>query len=415
MSGFFRLILAGNLRMNILFLTDNFPPEYNAPATRTFEHCKHWVKQGANVTVITCFPNFPSGKVYNGYSNKWKQVEYINGIKVIRVWSFITANSGFFKRTFDFLSFAFTSFLFGLSVKCDIILATSPQFFTALSGCGLGFCKRKPWIMEVRDIWPESIKAVGAVKSKIIISFLEKIELLLYKHASKIIVVTDTFKQILVNRGVSDAKIHVIKNGVDLSIFQPQEKDVALIETLGITDKFVIGYVGTHGLAHSLDFIIKSISKIKDTSFHFIFIGDGAAKQKTTELARELALQNVTFIDPIRKSEIKKYLSILDVALVPLKQSTTFESVIPSKMFESAAMNIPILLGVNGEARSIIESYKAGIYFEPENEADFLEKLHLIRAKIENNKFALNEGCNKMAEDFNRTKLAQKMLSILSD
>ena len=144
--------------MRILFLTDNFPPEMNAPATRTWEHCKEWINLGVSVTVITCTPNFPEGKVYNGYKNKFLQTEIIDGIKVVRVWSFISANNGFLKRIIDYTSYAMMSFIVGLWYKCDVIIATSPQFFTALSGFTLSIFKRKPWIFELRDLWPESIK-----------------------------------------------------------------------------------------------------------------------------------------------------------------------------------------------------------------------------------------------------------------
>jgi glycosyltransferase involved in cell wall biosynthesis len=401
--------------MKILFLTDNFPPEFNAPATRTYEHCREWVKLGADVTVITCAPNFPSGKVFEGYKNKWKQVELMDGIKVIRVWSFISPNAGFIKRTLDFISFCVTSFLAGLTVKTDLIVATSPQFFTAVSGCALSLLRRKKWVMEVRDIWPESIVAVDAVRSRWIISILEKVELFLYRTAHKIVVVTDAFKVNLISKGVPAEQVHVVKNGVDLSIYQPRPKNEALLRSLNLQNKFVVGYVGTHGLAHSLDFIIRCIDKVQEASFHFIFIGDGAEKKNLLRLAGELKLENVTFLDPVRKSEIANYLSTLDIALVPLKKSTTFQSVIPSKVFESVAMNIPILLGVDGETREIIETYHAGLFFEPENESDFLKKLLAIRSEMENNKEKLFSGCSKMAMDFDRNNLARKMLAVLSD
>jgi glycosyltransferase involved in cell wall biosynthesis len=400
--------------MRILFLTDNFPPESNAPATRTFEHCKEWVKLGAEVTVITCFPNFPTGKVFEGYENKWKSTEFVDGIRVIRVWSYISANRGLLKRILDFVSFAQTSFLAGLFVKCDFIIATSPQFFTAVSGCALAIFKRKKWVMEVRDIWPESIKAVEAINSKWIISFLEKIELFLYRSAHKVIVVTDSFKTNLLLRGIPEEKVHVIKNGVDLTIYKPQPKNLDMLKALNISDKFIVGYLGTHGLAHSLDFVIKSIHKLNDESFHFIFIGDGAEKKSIVKLAQGLKLRNVSFIDTVKKSEIINYLSALDVALVPLKKSITFESVIPSKIFESVAMNIPILLGVDGETRKIIESYNSGVYFEPESERDFIEKLRIIKHQMSLDKAMYYEGCQKMALDFDRKNLAKKMLETLS-
>lgn len=192
--------------MKILFLTDNFPPEVNAPASRTYEHCKEWVQQGIEITVITCFPNFPQGKLYPGYRNKWKQTEWINGIKVIRVWTYITPNEGFLKRTLDYISFSLTSFIAGLFLKTDLIIATSPQFFTALSGRTLSLWKRIPWIMEVRDLWPESIKTVGAIKDNFIIRYFEKEEIWCYKSASKIVTVTDAFRQNLINKGVNAKK-----------------------------------------------------------------------------------------------------------------------------------------------------------------------------------------------------------------
>lgn len=401
--------------MRILFLSDNFPPEYNAPATRTFEHCREWVKLGAEVTVITCAPNFPQGKIYDGYKNRWKQTEYIDGIKVIRVWSFISANQGTLKRSLDFLSYALTSFLAGLTVKCDLIVATSPQFFTAVSGCALGILRRKRWVMEVRDIWPESIKAVDAVSSNWVISALEKVELFLYRRAYKIVVVTDSFKVNLTSRGIASEKIFVVKNGVDLSMYQPRPRDEKLLAKLGIRGKVMIGYIGTHGLAHSLDFIVRSIARLQGQDLHFIFIGDGAEKQNIMRIARELNLTNITFNDPVKKTEIPAYLSILDIALVPLRRSDTFESVIPSKMFETVAMNIPILLGVNGESRGIIEHYGAGVFFEPENEADFIEKTLLLSGRLKKGDTTHVAGCQQMANDFDRKALAQEMLNIISN
>ena len=194
--------------MRILFITHNFPPEVNAPASRTYEHCKEWVKRGAEVTVITAAPNFPQGKVYDGYKNKLWQEENIDGIRVIRVWTYIVANKGFVRRTLDFISFSVSSFLAGLFVKTDIIVATSPQFFTALSGRTLHFWKRKPWIMEVRDLWPESIKTVGAMNDNLFIKYFEWEEKRCYKSAKKIVVVTDSFKEILTTVGVG-AKTNV--------------------------------------------------------------------------------------------------------------------------------------------------------------------------------------------------------------
>lgn len=400
--------------MKILFLTDNFPPEVNAPANRTYEHCKEWVKAGVEVTVITCVPNFPKGQVYPGYKNKWKQEEMIDGIRVIRVWSYITANEGFIKRVLDYISYSITAFLAGLWIKTDVIVATSPQFFTALSGRWLGFFKRKPWIMEVRDIWPESIVAVGAMKKNKVIVFFEWLEKRLYKNASRIVVVTDAFKENIIKKGVDPTKISVHKNGANLELYVPQKKDQAILEELNLQDKTIFAYIGTHGMAHGLDFILRSIVPIQETNpnLHFIFLGDGAERNNLLELKEKLHLRNVTFLPSVAKKEVVRYLSIMDVALVNLRKSDTFLTVIPSKIFESAAMHKPILLGLQGETKGIIEAHNAGLCFEPENTTSFQEQLLEI---IETENYTrLQEGCKQLAIAFDRKRIALEMLTTIN-
>lgn len=293
--------------MKILFITDNFPPEVNAPATRTYEHVKEWIKdENVKVTIITCAPNFPHGKIYNGYKNKLYQKENMEGIEVVRVWSYITSNSGFLKRIIDYISFSFMAFWVCLFKKYDIIIATSPQFFTTWTACALSKIRRKPWIFELRDLWPESIKTVGAMKQGKIIDILEKIELFLYRDCNKVIVVTDSFKINLISRGIEQDKIVVIKNGANLELFSKQNGDLLLLDELNLNNKFIIGYIGTHGLAHSLDFVINAISKINDDTFHFVFIGDGAVKKDIVNLSKKLKLKNITFLDPISKEQIPR-------------------------------------------------------------------------------------------------------------
>ncbi len=396
--------------MKILFLTDNFPPEVNAPATRTHEHCREWVKEGVEVTVITCVPNFPQGKVYDGYRNNLYQREIIDGIKVIRVWSYITSNDGFFKRIIDFISYAVMAFFVGLWQKTDLIIATSPQFFTAVAGRWLAFFKRKPWIMEVRDLWPESIKSVGAMAGdEKVYKILEWMEYRLYKSANKIVVVTDTFKKVISNRNINPDKIIVIKNGVLLDNFKPTPKNQVLLESLGLQNKFIIGYIGTHGMAHALDFVIKSAKHVNNKKVHFLLIGDGAKKSELLLLKEELGVDNVTMLPFQPKSKIKDYISILDVALINLKKSDTFKTVIPSKIFENASMLKPILLGVEGESADLIESYNAGICFEPEDYDSFYKGLIELQDSSVYKNYQL--GCQKLAQSFNRNTLANNMLT----
>lgn len=401
--------------MKILFLTDNFYPEVNAPASRTYEHAREWVKAGHEVTVITCVPNFPKGKVFDGYKNKLWQKEVIDGIEVIRVWSYIAANKGFVRRTLDFISFSVTSFLAGLFVKADVIVATSPQFFTALSGRTLSFWKRVPWIMEVRDLWPESIKTVGAMKDNLFIRYFEWEEMRCYRSAKTIVVVTDSFKRTLTARGIDEAKIKVVKNGVDKEMFKPVPKDEALIGELGLEGKKIIGYIGTHGMAHKLDFILDCARNMQGRNdFHFLFIGAGAEREALLAKKEREGITNVTMLDSVPKDQVVRYISILDLSLINLRKSELFKTVIPSKMFENAGMQIPIIMGVQGEAQEMLEEYGAGLCFEPENEEDFNAKLQQLLSDPD-----LYERCRtggaEMSRDYDRKALADKMLECMMD
>ena len=394
--------------MRILFITDNFPPEVNAPATRTYEHCREWVKSGAEVTVITCTPNFPQGCVYDGYKNRLFQREKISGINVLRVWSYITRNEGFIRRSLDYFSFAVGSFFAGLAAKADIIVATSPQFFTTLSACFLSKIKKKPWVFELRDLWPESIKTVGVIADSRLIRILEKLELALYRDSSMVVALTPAFRRNLISRGIDPGKIRIVTNGANLDLFGPREKDSELVKRHYLEGKFVVGYIGTHGMAHSLEFIVQCLGKISDPAIRFLFIGDGALKENIVRTANLMKLENVTFLDPVAKELVPRYLSVVDTALVPLLKSDTFKTVIPSKIFEAAAMRKPILLGVDGQAREIIEKYNAGICFEPENEADFLQKMEKMKKDRQFYRMC-QEGCSRLARYFDRRKLALDM------
>jgi glycosyltransferase involved in cell wall biosynthesis len=403
------------LKKKILFITDNFPPEVNAPATRTYEHCLIWSNRGYDITVITCVPNFPKGKIFDGYKNKFLQIENHNGIKVVRVWSFISSNEGFFKRTLDYISFGIMSFFIGLFFKTDLIVATSPQFFSAVSGSILSFFKRKKWIMEVRDLWPNSISAVGAInENSILFSFLKYIENRLYHSASKIIVVTDSFKEYLIKyHKIANNKIGIFKNGYLDNSLKPNENIISDIkENLNCKNKIIISYIGTIGLAHGLRFILETINELKiNSNYHFLFIGEGAQKKELLQYTMKHSLKNVSFINSMSKSEIINYIYLSDISLVNLIKSDEFKNVIPSKIFENIAAYKPILLGVDGEAKQLIEKYNIGIAFEPENKISFFNALENITYL--QNDIDFKNNCDLVINDFNREIIAQKMLEFI--
>lgn len=405
--------------MHILFITDNFPPEVNAPASRTYEHCAEWVKAGHRVTVITGVPNFPKGKIFPGYRNRVWQTELVSDIRVIRVWTYIAANEGVFRRTLDYLSFMMSSFAAAILVRrVDVVVGTSPQFFTVCAAFAIGKVKRAPWVFELRDMWPDSIKAVGALKKNHVLDLLGRVELFLYRNAALIIAITHSFKSSLVDRGISPEKIHVVTNGVDTGRFYPREKDQELLYQLGLRNKFVLGYIGTHGLAHDLDTILngaKLLNRLPDSDrYCMILLGDGATKSSLQRRARTEKIQNIVFMDTVSKDQVAKYWALLDVAIIHLKNDPLFTTVIPSKLFECMGMGIPVLHGVKGESAGIVNREGVGIVFEPENPEDFVSNLQ----RLANNPdlFARLKSNGPMAAlRFDRSVLAIKMLRLLEN
>lgn len=402
--------------MHILFISHNYPPETNAAASRVSERAKYWTKWGHQVTVITCNPHFPQGKLHSGYRNKWYQSETLDGVRVIRVKTLIASNSGTSKRILSFLVFMVMATLASFrQKKVDVVAATSPQFFSAVAGWLISVFKWIPFVFELGDIWPASITAVGAMKKNLPIKILEKIELFLYRKAKRIIALTNSFKQNLIARGISEEKIDVVINGVELSFFKPQYiKPKHLVEQYSLNDKFIIGYIGTHGMAHALENIIEAATKVIDPSIHFLFVGDGSAKLKLQSLAQKQHLRNVTFIPAQAKSDIPSYWALCDLALVHLKDTPVFKEVIPSKIFEAMAMGKPILLAApTGEASDIVDNNKVGFHIAPEQAQLLADTVEMMSKNSEQlNTFAKNSL--EAAKRFSREVQARDALTTLS-
>ncbi len=396
--------------MKILFLSHYFPPEVNAPASRTYEHCKQWVRNGHPVTIVTCAPNHPRGEVYDGYKNKLFQREEIDGIRVIRLWTYMTANEGFVKRTLNYVSYMIAVVLaIPFLPKSDIVLSTSPQFFSGLAGYFVSRFKRIHWVLEIRDLWPESILVVGAIKSKAIIRILEFLEMFAYRKADRIVPVTDAFKHYMVEKGIDPKKIEVIKNGVDLAFYQPLSHENSVSKELGLQEKFVASYFGTHGMAHHLETVLLAARELKEhAEIVFLLVGDGAERQKLLLLRDEMDLQNVIMIGQQPKEKMPLLWALSNVSLVLLKKSDLFKAVIPSKIFESMAMQKPIILGVEGESKRIIEMANSGLCIEPEDSRELADR---ILELYENSDLCMKLGTNgrkHVAEYYDRKLLAKR-------
>ena len=403
--------------MHIIFLTHYFPPEGNAPANRTYENCRRWVAKGHKVTIVTGVPNVPDGFVYEGYKNKFFQWEKVDGIRVLRVWTYVTANKGLFRRTLNFISFMFSSLLGAFLIKkADLVIATSPQFFCGIGGYLFSRLRKLPFILEIRDIWPESIIAVDALSNRKLIRVFEFMELFLYHRAKKIIVVTESFKKIIAQKGIPAQKIFVVKNGVDLKFYQPKMQGKDIADKLGLQNKFIVSYIGTLGMAHALDYVLRTAKRFTEVrDIVFLIVGSGAERETLMQLKAKENLDNVILIERQPKELIPKFYAISDVCLVTLKNKPLFRTVVPSKIFEIMAMAKPVILGVDGESREIVEEAQAGIFVEPENE-EALETaiLRLYKNRQECEIFGRN-GRNHVEKYFNRDILADEYVGILCE
>lgn len=404
--------------MHILFLSDNFPPEVNAPASRTFEHCRLWAQAGHRVTVITCAPNFPKGKLFPGYKNSLWQTEMMDGVRVVRVWSYITAETGMRARFMDYNSYVVMAGIASLFVgRVDVLVGTSPQFFTAIGAWIIGMVKRSPWIFELRDIWPESIKAVGEMKnSPRALRWLENIELFLYRRADRIVSVTHSFRRVLGTRGIDTNKIDVVTNGIDVSRFTPRPKDQAVLRETGLEGHFVAGYIGTHGMAHALETLLAAARQLKSLpggkDIKILFLGDGTRKEALKQQALQMELDNVVFIDSVAKDEVVRYWSMLDVSIIHLRKSELFTTVIPSKLFECMGMGIPVLHGVAGESADIVVREGIGQLFEPESVEQLVQGLLKLRGDpvlLD----SMRQCGPKAALRYDRKNLGMEMLEVL--
>jgi colanic acid biosynthesis glycosyl transferase WcaI len=400
--------------MHILFLSHYFPPEVNAPATRTFDHCRRWVAAGHRVTLITCTPNCPSGVVFEGYRNAWLQRETVDGIRVLRVWTYLSPNKGFLKRITNYVSYLVSATLCAMTVRrVDVIVATTPQFFCGWAGVVCSWLLRRPLVLEVRDIWPESIVTVGAIKNRRIRRLLEWLEIKMYAAARRIVTVGDGYRSRLLDRGVPEERIAVVPNGVDTRQFVPAPHFPPPVFRANEGRKFVCAYIGTVGMAHGLDVVLRAAEKLRDadrTNVEFRIVGDGAERQELEHEARSRRLDSVVFTGLVPKSRMPETIAAADACLVHLKQAELFETVIPSKIFEIMAMNVPIVIGVPGQAQEIVVAPRAGLAMTPEDEDSLIAAIDAIAA----NRDAYCNGRQFVASRFDRNVLADRMLDELT-
>ncbi|MBK6696349.1 MAG: glycosyltransferase family 4 protein [Myxococcales bacterium] len=404
--------------MRILYVSQYFPPEPGAPAARVSELARAWAARGHDVTVLTGMPNHPTGVVPAEYAGKTLVREDFHGVNVVRTWIYAAANKGRVRRSLAYASFATSATLFGqlfAGKSPDVLVATSPQLLCGAAGALISLTRRVPFVLEIRDLWPESIVAVGALPAAHpIIKGLTVVEEALYRAAKSIVVVTDTFKEKLAERGIPRSKLSVVKNGVDLGRFKPAARDTKMRARLGLGDRFVASYVGTHGMAHGLDAVLDVAKRfLANDGVRFLFVGEGAERARLEARAKSDGLTNVRFLGVLPRDEMTEVYATTDVCLVPLRKTELFSTVIPSKIFEILAMERPLVLSVDGEARQIVESSGGGLYAPPEDVDAMHAAVATLLADRERARTMGKRGREYVVREFDRTNLADSYLRIL--
>jgi colanic acid biosynthesis glycosyl transferase WcaI len=409
--------------VKILYVSQYFPPEMGAPAARAAELAHHWAESGHEVSVLTGFPNHPTGVVPPEWRSRLRRLTYresVGRVNVFRTWLWPLPNRKAHERMRNYASFCLSAALRGLTIpRPDVVIATSPQLLVGLSGWWIAFSRQIPFVFEVRDLWPESLIAVGADnEDSLLYHALSAIAKFLYQRAQLIVVVAPAFKEHLMRHWrVPAEKIAVVENGVETHLFTPSPPAAndSLRRQLGIAERFLVTYIGTMGNAHGLETLLDAAAQLRhqNPKVLFLLVGEGAEKARIQSLAESSGLDNVRFLDQQPRETIPAFISASDACLVLLKKTDVFKTVIPTKMLEFMSCARPLILGVDGQARQIVEDAGAGLVIEPENSAALAQAITQLAANRELGESLGQKGREYILRNFSRREMAEKYIDVL--
>jgi colanic acid biosynthesis glycosyl transferase WcaI len=409
--------------VKILYVSQYFPPEMGAPAARADELARHWSGAGHEVSVLTGFPNHPTGVVPPEWRGRLRRLTYhekVVRVDVYRTWLWPLPNRKAHERMRNYASFCLSAGLRGLTIpRPNVIIGSSPQLLVALAAWWISFVRQIPFVFEVRDLWPESLAAVGAGNEDSPLHVtLAAIAGFLYERSDRIVVVTPAFKDHLIQRWhVPAGKIDVVENGVETELFVPvpaSETEV-LRRQLGAESRFLVSYVGTMGMAHGLETLLDAAARLQqqNPSVLFLLIGEGAEKQRIKTLAEQRGLENVRFLDQQAREKIPALISASDACLVLLKRTDVFKTVIPTKLLEFMSCARPVILGVEGQAQQIVEEAGAGVVIQPENVESLVSAIEQLASNPDLRRTFGEKGREYIVQKFSRAGTAEKYMTVL--
>jgi len=407
--------------MKIQYVSQYFPPEMGAPAARVSELSRLWTKAGHDVTVLTGFPHYPSGVVPQEYRAKLRRLimrEDFDGVRIERTWLATLPNSKTWERIVSYTSFTISAALRGSFLDSpDVVIATSPQLLECLAGLWIATLKGVPFVFEVRDLWPESLTLdADSFLNRRVRAVLTRISELLYRRARHIVVVTPAFKKYLIEHyNVTPEKISIVMNGVDPEVFTPDGETGSAVEELQLAGKFVVSFVGVLGNAHGLSTVVHAAARLQETrpDVLFLLVGEGADKSNVQALAAQMGVRNLLVIGQQPRNKIPALIRASSACMVLLKKSDVFKTVIPTKMLEFMACGRPVILGVEGQARELVEDADCGVCVPPEDSASLAGAIEQLHGDAELRKRLGENGRNYVVTHFSREQTARDYIALL--
>ena len=406
--------------MRVLIVTHYFPPETGAPQARLSALASAWAADGDEVTVLTGMPNHPTGVLPPVYRRAVLCRELADGYRVVRTWLYATPNEGMARKTLGHLSFMASSVLLGWRAAgpADVVVVSSPTFFSILSAWVLAKLKRARFVVEIRDLWPAIFVELGVLTNRWVIAVLERLERAAYTAADQVVVVSDGFREDLIRRGVPASKVHTIRNGVDAARFTVKEgAERRWRARLGAgPEDCLVLYAGTHGISQGLRAVADAAALLArrpaGSALRFAFVGDGADKRRLEERVTELGLRNTVLLPGVPSAEMPRLLAAADICLVPLRDVPLFASFIPSKIFEYLAAGKAVVGSVAGEAAQILAEAGAAVV-PPEDSDSLASAIGSLAADRELRELMGKTGRAFVEESYDRTALARQYREIL--
>jgi len=403
--------------MRIRFVTLYHPPEVGAAQRRISELARWLARLGHEVTILTGFPNYPSGRKPEGYRGRLFMKEQVDGCTIIRLPHYVAPNKGFFKRLMIHMTFALSASLYApLMRRDDIIYLESPPLFNGFIGLTTKWLRGTPYLFNLADLWPQTAVELGVLTNKTIIRLAQFLERLFYSQAAKILAITGGLQETLINRGYPESKVPLLTNGVDHDVFRDDTAPDPELTRYRPDGGMLVIYAGTHGLIYSLETLLYAAQRLRDDKIHFLFIGDGADKERLTTLAADLHLTNVTFLPAQPQSKMPAVFRAADAAVISLKDLPISKAIMPVKCFEIMACGVPIILAARGEMAGHIERSGAGVVIAPENPDELAATLRRFARMTGDERAAMGRGGRAyVTANFSREKIALTLESLMRE